>query len=138
MNQPCAANPELWFGYSDDDDTDGAAKARAYETASVEARTICLRRCPLAQQRKCAAHAVDAGVEYGVWAGVKLPGGQYRKRHELARAHEVLGQIAAGEISSRELPENSALLESRQAEILPVVATVFHLPAASAAQRTAA
>ena len=94
---PGGPTNNIWFGYSDDDDTDGAAKARAYETASVEARTICLRRCPLAQQRRCAAHAVDAGVEYGVWAGVKLPGGQYRKRHELARAHQVLGQIAAGE-----------------------------------------
>ena len=138
MNQPCAADPELWFGYSDDDDTDGAAKARAYETSSVEARRICLRRCPLAQQRRCAAHAVDAGVAYGVWAGVKLPGGQYRKRHELARAHEVLGQIAAGELNPRQLPENSALLESRQSDVLPVAATVFHLPASATSQQSAA
>ena len=135
---PGGPTRSIWFGYSDDDDTDGAAKARAYETASVEARTICLRRCPLAQQRKCAAHAVDAGVEYGVWAGVKLPGGQYRKRHELARAHQVLAQIAAGELNPRQLPENSALLESRQADVLPVVATVFHLPATPTAQRSAA
>jgi hypothetical protein len=40
--------------------------------------------------------ALEAGEEYGVWAGVKLPGGQYRKRHQLARAHEVLRDIAAG------------------------------------------
>jgi WhiB family redox-sensing transcriptional regulator len=73
-----------------------------------------------------------------IWAGVKLPGGQYRKRHELARAHHVLGQIAAGELNPRQLPENSALLEGRQADVLPVVATVFHLPITAAASRSAA
>ena len=65
MYQPCAANPDLWFGYNDDDGADGAAKARVYETASIEARTICLRRCPLAAQRVCAALAVEQGEEYG-------------------------------------------------------------------------
>ncbi len=130
MNQPCSADPDLWFGYCDDDNGDGAAKARSYESASIEARTLCLRRCPLAQQRRCAQHAVDHQVEFGVWAGVKLPGSQYRKRGELARSHEVLRQIAAGEVSPRELPESAALLERRQADALPVVATVFHLPIA--------
>jgi WhiB family redox-sensing transcriptional regulator len=138
MDQPCATNPELWFGYSDDDDTDGAAKARAYERASIEARTICLRRCPLAQQRRCAQRAVDIGEEYGVWAGVKLPGGQYRKRHQLANAHQTLRQIAAGEINPRQLPESAALLEHHHAEVLAIVATVFHLPAAQVGPRTAA
>ena len=51
MGHPCAANPELWFGYPDDDGGDGAAKARAYERSATEARIQCLRRCPLAQQR---------------------------------------------------------------------------------------
>lgn len=127
MNHPCSADPDLWFGYCDDDQGAGATKARSYETASIEARTLCLRRCPLAQQRRCAQHAVDAGVEFGVWAGIKLPGGQYRKRGELARAHDLLQRIADGEIAPRELPENAALLERRQADVLPVVATVFHL-----------
>jgi WhiB family redox-sensing transcriptional regulator len=131
MNHPCSADPDLWFGYSDDDQGAGAAKARSYETASIEARTLCLRRCPLAQQRRCARHAVENGVEFGVWAGVKLPGGQYRKRGELARAHLVLRQIADGEISPRQLPENAALLERRQTDLLPVVATVFHLTASA-------
>ncbi|MCV7167870.1 WhiB family transcriptional regulator, partial [Mycobacterium stomatepiae] len=57
--------------------------------AATAARLQCLRRCPLAQQRRCAALAVECREEYGVWAGVKLPGGQYRKRAELARAHAV-------------------------------------------------
>jgi WhiB family redox-sensing transcriptional regulator len=126
-NHPCAADPDLWFGYVDDDNGDGAAKARTYERASIEARTQCLRRCPLAQQRRCARYAVDHEVEFGVWAGVKLPGGQYRKRGELARAHQVLSQIAAGEINPRELPESAALLERNQTQVPPVVATVFHL-----------
>ena len=85
--RPCSTEPELWFGYADDDASDGAAKARVYEQSATKARTICLRRCPLAQQRQCARQALEAGEEYGVWAGVKLPGGQYRKRHQLARAH---------------------------------------------------
>ncbi len=85
MGYPCSLNPELWFGYPDDDDGDGAAKARAYEQSATEARLLCLRRCPLAQQRLCARNAVEHREEYGVWAGVKLPGGQYRKRQQLAR-----------------------------------------------------
>jgi len=86
MGHPCAANPELWFGYPDDDGGDGAAKARAYEQSATEARLQCLRRCPLAQQRRCAQHAIAHREEYGVWAGVKLPGGQYRKRGPVGAA----------------------------------------------------
>jgi WhiB family redox-sensing transcriptional regulator len=26
--RPCSADPDLWFGYADDDASDGAAKAR--------------------------------------------------------------------------------------------------------------
>ncbi|MDF2825848.1 MAG: transcription factor WhiB family protein [Mycobacterium sp.] len=138
MTRPCASNPDLWFGYCDNDSADGAAKARAYESASVEARTLCLRRCPVAQQRLCAQRAVDHGEEYGVWAGVKLPGGQYRKREQLAAAHETLRRIADGAISARQLPENAALLERRQSEALPMVATVLHLPSMRIDPRTAA
>lgn len=138
MTPPCATNPDLWFGYADDDGADGAAKARAYEQASAEARLICLRRCPLAQQRRCAALAVQHGEEYGVWAGVKLPGGQYRKRAELAAAHGVLRRVAAGAINPRELPENAALLARRETAPAPVVATVFHLPSGGVGPRTAA
>lgn len=110
MAHPCATDPELWFGYPDDDGSDGAAKARAYERSATQARIQCLRRCPLLQQRRCAQHAVEHRVEYGVWAGIKLPGGQYRKREQLAAAHDVLRRIAGGEINSRQLPDNAALL----------------------------
>jgi WhiB family redox-sensing transcriptional regulator len=124
--RPCSTEPELWFGYADDDASDGAAKARVYEQSATKARTICLRRCPLAQQRQCARQALEAGEEYGVWAGVKLPGGQYRKRHQLAHAHEVLRHIAAGLINPRELPENVELLS--RSDALPVAAaTVVHV-----------
>ena len=126
-HRPCSLEPDLWFGYADDDASDGAAKARIYEQSATRARTICLRRCPLAQQRLCAGRAVAGGEEYGVWAGVKLPGGQYRKRAQLAHAHEVLRRIAAGRINPRELPESAALLA--RTENLPVqVSTVVHLP----------
>lgn len=116
-DRPCATDPDLWFGYADDDASDGAAKARVYEQSAVKARTLCLRRCPLAQQRLCADRAVAGGEEYGVWAGVKLPGGQYRKRHQLAHAHDVLRRIAEGTINPRELPESIELLS--RSEDLP-------------------
>jgi WhiB family transcriptional regulator, redox-sensing transcriptional regulator len=140
MHNPCAANPDLWFGYSDDDgnDKDGTAKARAYDTAAIEARALCLRRCPLAQQRLCARLAIEQDEEYGVWAAVKLPGGQYRKRAELARAHETLRRIADGEVNPRELPENAALLERRGADVIPGPVAVFQLPLAHVGPRTAA
>ena len=127
--RPCSADPDLWFGYADDDASDGAAKARVYEQSATQARTICLRRCPLAQQRQCARRAVEAGEEYGVWAGVKLPGGQYRKRHQLAHAHAVLLLISEGLVNPRELPESAELLsrsESQPAGPPPV--TVVHVP----------
>jgi WhiB family redox-sensing transcriptional regulator len=127
MGYPCSINPELWFGYTDDYDGDGAAKARAYEQSATEARLLCLRQCPLAQQRRCAGYAVEHGEEYGVWAGVKLPGGQYRKRQQLAQAHTILRRIAAGEINSRQLADNAALLERREHHAVQVAATVFHL-----------
>jgi WhiB family redox-sensing transcriptional regulator len=138
MAHPCAANPELWFGYPDDDGGDGAAKARAYERSATEARIQCLRRCPLAQQRRCAAHAIANREEYGVWAGVKLPGGQYRKRDQLAHAHDVLRRIAAGEINARQLPENAALLARHEHESVAVAAVVLHLPLAQMKPRSAA
>ena len=122
-DRPCAADPDLWFGYADDDASDGAAKARVYEQSATRARTICLRRCPLAAQRQCAQRAVDGGEEYGVWAAVKLPGGQYRKRHELARAHDLLRRIAGGSLNPRELPESAELL-SRTDDAMESLATV--------------
>ena len=127
MQPPCATNPDLWFGYGDDGAADGAAKARVYEQSAVEARLICLRRCPLALQRRCAALALERGEEYGVWAGVKLPGGQYRKRDELARSRALLRRIAAGEINPRELAENAALLERHEGDSAAPQAVVFHL-----------
>ncbi|HEU4362776.1 MAG TPA: WhiB family transcriptional regulator [Mycobacterium sp.] len=138
MQPPCAANPDLWFGYGDDDAADGAAKARVYEQSAVEARLICLRRCPLAQQRRCAALATERGEEYGVWAGVKLPGGQYRKRADLAHSRAILRRIAVGEINPRELPESAALLTRHEAEKVPPSAPVFYLPAGGIGPMSAA
>lgn len=135
-HRPCSADPDLWFGYADDDTSDGAAKARVYEQSATRARTICLRRCPLAAQRQCARQALDGGEEYGVWAGIKLPGGQYRKRHALAHARSVLRDIADGVINPRELPESAELLSREEAmaqsataaTIAIAAATVVHLP----------
>jgi WhiB family redox-sensing transcriptional regulator len=138
MGHPCAANPELWFCYPDDDGGDGAAKARAYERSATEARIQCLRRCPLVQQRQCAQRAIAHREEYGVWAGVKLPGGQYRKREQLAAAHDILRRIAAGEINARQLPDNAALLARSERDVVPTTAVVLHLPTARFGPRSAA
>lgn len=127
-HRPCATEPDLWFGYADDDTSDGAAKAKVYERSAIQARTICLRRCPLASQRACARQAIEAGEEYGVWAGIKLPGGQYRKRHHLAHSREVLRRIADGLVNPRELPESSELLTRAEGQPGTRV-TVVHLPA---------
>jgi len=129
-HRPCSSDPDLWFGYADDDASDGAAKARVYEQSATRARTICLRRCPLAAQRQCARRAIDGGEEYGVWAAVKLPGGQYRKRHELARAHDVLRRIADGTLNPRELPESAELLSRTDEVGTPLPAVVVHGPVA--------
>ena len=53
-------------------------------------------------------------------------------------AHETLRRIAAGVISPREVPENAALLERRESEMLPAVAAVFHLSAIQPGTSTAA
>jgi len=129
-HRPCSSDPDLWFGYADDDASDGAAKARVYEQSATRARTICRRRCPLAAQRQCARRALDGGEEYGVWAAVKLPGGQYRKRHELARAHDVLRRIADGTLNPRELPESAELLSRTDEVGTPLPAVVVHGPVA--------
>ncbi|MBS9533742.1 WhiB family transcriptional regulator [Mycobacterium sp. M1] len=138
MPTPCATDPELFFGYPDDYGADGAAKARADAESSAAARLICLRRCPLGQQRRCAALALERGEEYGVWAGIKLPGGQYRKRAELARAHEVLRAIATGAVNPRELPENQELLARHESDRVVTRATVFHVPTARVVPSSAA
>lgn len=69
---------------------------------------------------------------------VKLPGGQYRKRAELAHAHTLLRAIAAGEINTRELPDNQTLLANHERELPPVTAAVFHLPTDRIGPRSAA
>src|SRR5579875_1073831 len=69
---------------------------------------------------------VPGGPTSSIWAGVKLPGGQYRKRDQLARAHDTLRRIAAGDINSRQLPENAALLTRREGDTVAVTRTVFH------------
>jgi WhiB family redox-sensing transcriptional regulator len=92
----------------------------------------------LAQQRLCAKYAVENREEYGVWAGVKLPGGQYRKREQLAQAHATLRRIAAGEISPRQLADNAALLSRREGDTVRATATVFHLPLRQVGPRSAA
>lgn len=79
------------------------------------------------------------GRASGGWAGIKLPGGQYRKREQLAAAHDVLRRIAGGEINSRQLPDNAALLARNEGlEVTPVPGVVVHLPIAQVGPQPAA
>jgi WhiB family redox-sensing transcriptional regulator len=82
---------------------------------------------------------VPGGPTSSIWAGVKLPGGQYRKREQLAQAHAALRRIAAGEISPRQLADNAALLTRREGDTAPrATATVFHLAIRQVGPRSAA
>jgi hypothetical protein len=76
---PCSDWPEGWFAEFDDD--------------IDRARSDCLT-CPMAQRAKCAKSAVLNGEQFGVWAGVALPGMQYRDRDKLELAVERLRLIA--------------------------------------------
>jgi WhiB family redox-sensing transcriptional regulator len=49
-----------------------------------------------------------------------------------------LRRIAAGEVNSRELPENAALLARHEHDAVPVAAVVLHLPVAQVGPRSAA
>jgi WhiB family transcriptional regulator, redox-sensing transcriptional regulator len=49
-----------------------------------------------------------------------------------------LRRIAAGEINSRQLPENAALLARREHAAMSVSAVVLHLPTARIGPRSAA
>ena len=138
MGHPCSVNPEMWFGYADDDGGDGAAKARAYEQSATEARLQCLRRCPLAQQRLCAKYAVENREEYGVWAGIKLPGGQYRKREQLAARPRHLAPDRGGGDQPPAACRQCRTAGAPRGGRRPVTATVFHLPIQQIGPRSAA
>ena len=123
MNHPCGDNPDLWFGFNDDDSTDGTAKARAYERSAVEARTLCLRRCPLAAQRVCAVGRRAGSEEYGVWAESNCPAVSTESVSSWRRPTRHCGGSPTAR-STREIPENAALLERTEGEVLPKVAVL--------------
>jgi WhiB family redox-sensing transcriptional regulator len=89
---------------------------------SETARTACLLRCPLAQQRRCAKEALNQDVAYGVWAGVQLPGDLPRKIPVLNAQREILQGIAEGTIDPRTHPSNAPLLRAASDEPVPAVA----------------
>jgi WhiB family redox-sensing transcriptional regulator len=105
MTSPCSADPDKWFGYQ----PEGVHRARVDKRAITEARLACLLRCPLAHQRACAREAVRQANEYGVWAGVELPGREPRKEAELTRARQTLQDIADG-VDPRHVRGNVELL----------------------------
>ncbi|GAT07690.1 WhiB family transcriptional regulator [Mycolicibacterium novocastrense] len=133
MTNPCTADPELFFGGHteyDDNDRDSRGHGRGGPTLemrqraahlSAVARTACLTRCPLAQQRTCAQIALDTGATYGVWAGVQLPGGQTRKIPVLNAQREILAGIADGSINPRTHPSNARLMRAATSSSAPTL-----------------
>jgi WhiB family redox-sensing transcriptional regulator len=123
---PCSVDPDLFFGgHTEREDGDmGGPTLEVMQRAarlSETARTACLLRCPLAQQRRCAKEALNQDVAYGVWAGVQLPGDLARKIPVLNAQREVLRGIAEGTIDPRTHPSNAALLRAGSDETAPSV-----------------
>jgi WhiB family redox-sensing transcriptional regulator len=124
---PCSADPDLFFGgHTEREDGDmGGPTLEVMQRAarlSETARTACLLRCPLAQQRRCAKEALKQDVTYGVWAGVQLPGDLARKVPVLNAQREILRGIAEGAIDPRTHPSNASLLNAASDETPPTVA----------------
>ncbi len=88
--------PELWFGSTPDDDgSDGAAKHAPMRAVGTQARIM-----PAGARSYSSAGVLNTRSASGgdVWAGIKLPGGQYRKARTLAAAHDVR-PVAGSEIN---------------------------------------
>ncbi|MBB5163551.1 WhiB family transcriptional regulator [Mycobacterium sp. AZCC_0083] len=124
---PCSADPDLFFGgHTEREDGDmGGPTLEVMQRAarlSETARTACLLRCPLAQQRRCAKEALHQEIAYGVWAGVQLPGDLARKIPVLNAQREILRGIADGTIDPRTHPSNAPLLRAASDETVPAVA----------------
>ena len=106
----------------------------------TKARTICLRQ-PAGSTADVRGRRCKQARNTACGPGAKLPGGQYRKREQLADAHRVLRRIADGDVNARELPESVELL-ARDAAAPTALATVVHIPfgavRAGAHPRTAA
>ncbi|WP_064751505.1 WhiB family transcriptional regulator [Mycobacterium sp. URHB0044] len=112
---PCSADPDLFFaGHTEREDGGmGGPTLAMMQRASQQsetARTACLLRCPLAQQRSCARRALDMEAVYGVWAGVQLPGEHPRKVPVLEAQREILRGIADGSIDPRTHPSNAKIM----------------------------
>ena len=99
-HRPCSLEPDLWFGYADDDASD--ARPRPASTNSpppAHARSACAAaRWP---SNGCARPERWRPVRSTAWGGREAARRQYRKRAQLAHAHEVLRRIAAGRINPR-------------------------------------
>ena len=64
-------------------------------------------------------HALQLKAEYGVWAGVQLPGGQNRKIPQLLAKREILKGIADATINPRTHPSNTALIAQGPTRMTP-------------------
>ncbi len=142
MGHPCATNPELWFGYPDDDGGDGAAKARV---TNARPSRPGFNACAAARWRNNGS-APNAPSRTGrntvSGPGSNCPAASTASANSSPTPTRCLRRIAAGEINARELPDNAALLARRECDResnkVPVSAVVLHLPAAQLGPRSAA
>ena len=86
MMTPCQLNPDAWYP---------AEEQRGARSAEVSrevhhTKWLCRTQCP--ELRRCAQAALSSKAQYGIWAGVELPG--VKARAALAKARAQLQTIA--------------------------------------------
>lgn len=120
--KPCSGQTQIFFGghtEHEDGERGGPTKqllTRA-KSQSIQARRLCMQ-CPAATLRACAQFALDNDDEYGVWAGVQLPGHQTRKAAELAEQRKLLAKIANGSIDPYTHESNEELFAPHDGQLV--------------------
>lgn len=120
--KPCSEQTQLFFGGHieyEDGERGGPPKhlRMQADSQSLQARRLCMQ-CPLATLRECAQFALDSDNEYGVWAGVQLPGHQTRKAAELVQQRELLQGIANGSIDPYTHESNEELFAPHDGQLV--------------------
>jgi WhiB family redox-sensing transcriptional regulator len=120
--KPCSGQTPLFFGGHteyEDGERGGPTKRLLTQakSQSMQARRLCMQ-CPLATLRACAQFALDSDNEYGVWAGVQLPGHQTRKAAELAEQRALLAKIANGSIDPYTHESNEELFTPQDGQLV--------------------
>lgn len=136
---PCATDPELWFGYPDDDGSDGAAKARAYERSATQAR---INACAGARSYSSAG-VLNTRSSIG-WSTAYGPASSFPAAStESANSSRQPTTCCVGLPAARSIPGSSRTMRlcwpaTEGLEVTPVPGVVVHLPIAQVGPQPAA